>query len=183
MNASRTPRKKSHSAYRGMQAYGSNLAYDFGALERRRPQERPQPKPQIRTIRRPDVAVRPAERVSALMIAGFAAAGVLLALVVFSYVQLTVLSDSVVALQSRAADLETENVTLMTTYERAFDLATVEAAAQNGGMSKPSTSQVYYLDMDMPDSASVYETNSGGVLGGIFSSLGRGVYAVVEYFA
>ena len=183
MNGSHAQKKKSYGAYRGVQAYGSNLAYDFNALERRRTLERPQPRPRIRTISRPKVSVRPAERVSAFAVFGFLVAGVMLALVVFSYVQLTVLSDSVVSLQSQVKTLQTENVTLTTSYERAFDLATVESAAEASGMSKPSTSQIYYLDMDLPDSASVYEVQNNSILDKIFSSLGKGVYSVVEYFA
>ena len=62
-----------------------------------------------------------------------------------SYVQLTALSDSVVSLQKELTTLQTENVTLTTAYERAFDLETVESAARAAGMSKPSTSQIYYL--------------------------------------
>ena len=48
--------------------------------------------------------------------------------------------------------------------------------------SKPSSSQIYYLDMTTPDSASVYEPGSGNVLESVFSVLGERVYAVVEYF-
>ena len=170
------------SAYRDMDAYRSNLAYDFNALERRRPEERPQPNPQIRTISRPKVSVRAAERVPVAALMGFAVAAVLLVLVLISYAQLTALSSSVVSLQGQVSVLETENVTLTTAYERAFDLETVESAATAAGMSKPSSSQIYYLDMTTPDSASVYEPGSGNVLESVFSVLGERVYAVVEYF-
>ena len=171
------------STYRNIDAYRSNLAYDFNALERRRPEERPQPRPRIRTISRPDVSVRPAERVSVVAVFGFAVAAVMLVLVLVSYVQLTALSSSVVSLQDQVTVLETENVTLTTAYERAFDLETVESAAAAAGMSKPSSSQVYYLDMTAPDSASVYEPEGGNILDQIVSALGQRLYAVVEYFA
>ena len=169
--------------YRNRQANRSNLAYDYNALERERVYERPQPRPQIRTINRPKVSVRPAERVSVAAVLGFAVAGVMLALVLMSYVRLTALSDSVVSLQKELAALETENVTLTASYERTFDLKTLESAAAAAGMSKPSPGQIYYLDMDVPDSASVYVTGNETVVGKLFSSLGKGLYSVVEYFA
>ena len=167
---------------RTMQANRSNLAYDYRALEREREYERPQRNPQIRTISRPNVAVRPAERVSVSAILGFVAAGAMLALVLVSYAHLTALSDSVVSLQKEISVLETEQVTLTATYERTFDLETLESAAAAAGMSKPGTGQIYYLNSDTPDSASVYESGSESVLDRVFSVLGKGFYSVVEYF-
>ena len=114
---------------------------------------------------------------------GFVAAGVLLALVLMSYVRLTALSDSVVSLQKELSALQTENVTLTAAYERTFDLETLESAAAAAGMSKPSPSQIFYLDMAVPDSASVYTVENENVLGKLFSSVGKGLYSVVEYFA
>ena len=168
---------------RNTQANRSNLAYDYNAVERERSFERPQPHPQIRTISRPKVSVRPAERLSVSAVLGFAAAGMLLALVLMSYVRLTALSDSVVSLQKELSALQTEHVTLTAAYERAFDLETLESAAAAAGMSKPSPSQIFYLDMAVPDSASVYTVENENVLGKIFSSVGKGLYSVVEYFA
>lgn len=170
------------AAQRGYGADRSNLAYDYNALERSRPQERPQPRPQVRTIRRPKVNLRPAEQVSVSAVLGFLVAGAMLVLVLMSYVRLTALSDSVVSLQKELATLQTENVTLTTAYERAFDLETVESAARAAGMSKPSTSQIYYLDSNLPDSASVYTTAASGA-GQILSVIGDKLHAVVEYFA
>ena len=162
------------AARQGYGADRSNLAYDYNALERRRVQERPTPHPQVRTIRRPKVNLRPAEQVSVSAVLGFLVAGAMLVLVLMSYVQLTALSDSVVSLQK-------ELTTLQTAYERAFDLETVESAARAAGMSKPSTSQIYYLDSNLPDSASVYTTASSGA-GQILSIIGDKLHAVVEYF-
>lgn len=168
---------------RNTQANRSNLAYDYNAVERERSFERPQPRPQIRTISRPKVSVRPAERLSVSAVLGFAAAGMLLALVLMSYVRLTALSDSVVSLQKELSALQTEHVTLTAAYERTFDLETLESAAAAAGMSKPSPSQIFYLDMAVPDSASVYTVENESVLGKIFSSVGKGLYSMVEYFA
>ena len=59
------------AARQGYGADRSNLAYDYNALERRRVQERPTPHPQVRTIRRPKVNLRPAEQVSVSAVLGF----------------------------------------------------------------------------------------------------------------
>ncbi len=159
----------------------SNLAYDYSALERERVQE--VRRPRIRTIARPKVYLRPAERVSASAVAGFIGVAVLLMMVLLSYAQLTQLSASVVSLEKQVSALEAENVTLTAAYNRAFDLETVESTARAAGMSKPSPSQIYYLDMGASDSASVYTHKEYDVLDQIFSSFGQGFYSVVEYFA
>lgn len=171
-------RKKNTRDYR---AYNSNLAYDYNALEREREQRAR--RPQIRTISHTKVSVRPAERVSVFAIAGFVVVAALLVMILLSYAQLTALSASVVSLESELSSLQTENVTLTAAYERTFDLETVESAATAAGMSKPSSSQIYYLDMTAPDSASVYTVQEHHVLENIFSSFGKGFYSVVEYFA
>lgn len=176
--ASSSMRKKNMRNYR---AYNSNLAYDYNALERERVQE--VRRPQIRTISHTKVSIRPAERVSVLAIAGFAAVAVMLVLILMSYAQLTQLSASVVSLENELSVLQTENVTLTASYESTFDLETVESAARAAGMSKPSSSQIYYIDMATPDSASVYAVQENNALEKIFLSFGKGLYSVVEYFA
>lgn len=168
--------------YRGYDAYRSNLAYDFNTLERRRVEEAPRQKPQIRTIRRPNVSVRPAERISPFSVLGFALTAVVLGFVLFSYVQLTALSSSVVSLQEELSTLQREHVTLTAAYERTFDLSTVENAAIAAGMSDPSASQIYYLDTTASDSASVHTVQRESAIGTLFAALGEKVRYVVNYF-
>lgn len=183
MAGNRTRRTSSSHSYRYHEqdygAYRSNLAYDFDTLER----EAPKKQPQIRTISRPKVHVRPTERVSISAVLGFAVVAALFALVIFSYVRLTALSDSVVALQAELSALQTENVTLTTAYERTFDLETVESAAEAAGMSKPSHSQIYYLNMETADSASVYTTSGTNTVQKLFSAVGKHLKSIAEYFA
>ena len=118
-----------------------------------------------------------------MAVLGFLAAGALLGLVLLSYLQLTAISDSVVSLQKDLSTLKTENVTLTTAYERTFDLNTVESTAAAAGMSKPSASQIYYIDMSEPDSVQLYSVQSSNALDRILSALGDRLYSVVEYFA
>ena len=52
--------------------------------------------------------------------------------------KLTGISDNVSSIKREISALEEEHVALLTAYERTFDLATVKAAAEAAGMSKPS---------------------------------------------
>ena len=128
------------------------------------------------------VQTRERQKLSVLTVLGFGAAAALAVLVLMSYIQLMGISNSVVSLKSQLEDLETENVTLTTQYERMYDLSTVQEAAEAAGMSKPSGSQIYYIDLSDGDSAVVYQQKEPDVLSRLLTSLHHGVYAVVEYF-
>ena len=79
-------------------------------------------------------------------------------------------------------ELQTENVTLTAQHEQMFDLATVKEVAEAAGMSKPSSSQIYYIDLSEGDSAVVYQQEESNLLSRLLTSLNHGIYAVVEYF-
>ena len=115
--------------------------------------------------------------ISILLLAVVAAVMLLL-----SYVQLTTLAADTVALKSELTVLQAENVSLTAQHEQMFDMATVKEVAAAAGMSKPTSSQITYLDLDSEDSAVVYRTETPSVFSRILSSLHHGVYAVVEYF-
>jgi hypothetical protein len=67
-------------------------------------------------------------------------------------------------------------------YEQMFDLATVREAAEAAGMSKPSASQICYLDLTGGDHAVVYQKEASSALSHVLTSVNYGVGAVVEYF-
>ena len=130
----------------------------------------------------PKVLVRERQQVSLFSLLGFAAVAGLAVLVLMSYIQLTALASDTVALKKQLSTLETEHATLTAQYEQMFDLTTVREAAEAAGMTKPSTSQICYLDMAGGDSAIVYQQEEPSVLSSVLTSLNHGVYAVVEYF-
>ena len=99
-----------------------------------------------------------------------------------SYVQLTTLAADTVTLKSQLTTLQAENVSLTAQHEQMFDMATVKEVASAAGMSKPSRSQITYLDLASEDSATVYQTEEPSVLSRLLTSLHHGIYAVVEYF-
>ena len=94
----------------------------------------------------------------------------------------SIISDEVVSLQNQLEELQTENVTLTAQHEQMFDLATVKEVAEAAGMSKPSSSQIYYIDLSEGDSAVVYQQEESNLLSRLLTSLNHGIYAVVEYF-
>ena len=144
------------------------------------PQRRTAQKAKIHTEKR--VQVREKEHVSILTVMGFAVALGLAVMVLMSYIQLTVLSADTVALKNELSQLQTENVSLTTQYERMFDLATVKETAEAAGMTKPSNSQICYVDLSGGDTAVVYQQEEPNVLAKVLTSLSHSVYAVVEYF-
>ena len=73
-------------------------------------------------------------------------------------------------------------MTLTTQYEQMYDLETVKSAAEAAGMSKPSNSQIYYVDLSDGDSAVVYQKEEPDILSRLLTSLNHGIYTVVEYF-
>lgn len=125
--------------------------------------------------------VREKQHVAVTSVIGVAAVLGMALLVLLSYVQLTLLSAETVSLKKDLAALETERVTLTAEYERMFDLATVRQVAEAAGMSKPSISQVCWLDVSDGDSVEIYE-EAAGPLDRLRDMLSHGVYAAVEYF-
>lgn len=149
-----------------------------GELTRQREAVHQQPK--VRSLEK--VQVRERQRVSFLSVAGFAAVIALALAVLMNYIQLTAISSDVVALQSELSTLKTEYVTLTAQHEQMFDLDTVKEAAEAAGMTKPSSSQIFYIDLSGGDSAVVYQQEDPGFLSKVLTSLHHGIYAVVEYF-
>ena len=188
--ASRREQNMKYRRYSGR--VNGSLAYDPAYEERqrrlRREQEHEQRQeefirpPQPKMQRRAAPARRQRERVSPGAVCGFLALAVMVALLILCRAQLTELSAGVVSMQKELAELEDEHTALLTTYEKTYDLATIKEAAAAAGMSKPSASQIYYIDLSESDSVVVYQQENASVLSRVFTSLGQGVCAVVEYF-
>ena len=176
------------SRYRSGDAVYGDLAYslereaDARSLPRRTEHAipKPQARPRVRTA--VQVQVREKQSVSPVAVLGVLSVIAAAVLVLMSYVHLTVLSSSVVKLKKELTALETQNVTLTAEYEQIYDLASVKEAAEEAGMSKPGSSQIYYIDLSEDDNAIVYQQEEPGVLSRLLSSLHHGFYTVVEYF-
>ena len=170
--------------------YGS-LAYDLDALAREKqldeagklPQKKVRPaQPEGQPVQRRQSAARAAVRPSPVLLLGTVlVVGMVIALML-CYVKLTGISDNVSSIKREISALEEEHVALLTAYERTFDLATVKAAAEAAGMSKPSSGQIQYIDLSGADSVEVYAAGGAAALNG-FTEKAESLWAyVLEYF-
>lgn len=170
--------------------YGS-LAYDLDALAREKqldeagklPQKKVRPaQPEVQPVQRRQSAARAAVRPSPVLLLGTVlVVGMVIALM-RCYVKLTGISDNVSSIKREISALEEEHVALLTAYERTFDLATVKAAAEAAGMSKPSSGQIQYIDLSGADSVEVYAAGGAAALNG-FTEKAESLWAyVLEYF-
>ena len=183
--------------YRSDYSVSGNLARDLdwdirerelrhaGEAPRKTPQYQTQQQTRRRTAEKTEthVQVRERQQFSVLTAAAFALVLGLAVMVLMSYIRLTVLSAETVTLKNELSQLQTQNVSLTTQYERMFDMATVKAAAEEAGMAKPSNSQICYVDLSGGDSVVVYRQEEPNVLGQVLTSLTHGVDALVEYFS
>lgn len=128
-------------------------------------------------------AVRPAQKVSPLAVIGFSAVAVMMVALLMCYIRINAISSSIVEMKEQISALEVEQVSLLTRYEQAFDLATVKEAAQAAGMHQPEDSQIYYIDLPGEDQAVSYGDQESNILSRFFASIGRNIYAAVEYFS
>lgn len=171
--------------------YGSAAyapVYDGGAVavprrgEELQRRERPKSREWAKALTRTQVEVREAGQVAPFAVVGFLAVLVFAALLLFSYVQLTVANGEMTALRSELTALQTENATLTAQYEKVFDMATIEAAVGDT-MVHPTADQVVYIDLSEPDTVEVYgggETYRGPL--GALRSAGAVLGEIVEYF-
>ncbi len=172
-----------------------NLAYDYDLLEREERRRREREAREIAERRaREEALLRAARRraellprhreqirVSPLAVLGFVTIAAVAVMLLMSYAQLAAISNQVVHEQKTLASLEEEHVKLVSRYERTFDLAAIKEAAENAGMAKPSSSQIYYIDLSAPDNVVLYQ-HEENVLGRVTASMGRNVASIVEYF-
>lgn len=176
--------------YRHGATYGS-LAYDLDALAREKqldeagklPRKKVRPaQPEVQPVQRRQTAARAAVRPSPVLLLGTVlVVGMVIALML-CYVKLTGISDNVSSIKREISALEEEHVALLTAYERTFDLATVKAAAEAAGMSKPSSGQIQYIDLSGADSVEVYAAGGAAALNG-FTEKAESLWAyVLEYF-
>ena len=153
---------------------------DFDELYERRPETAAERNARRRAQAK--AAVRPAQKVSLMALLGFVCAAFLMVVLLLCYVRLNTISRSIVSMKSEIKTLEVEQVALLTQYEQAFDLSSVKEAAEAAGMTIPSESQIYYIDLPGEDQAVSYTGRDGGLLDRVLTGLSRAMYAVVEYF-
>lgn len=172
----------------GRATYGS-VAYDLNYLDNpavrtREPAAEPHRAPLTKERSRTQARARAQARqsVSPLAVVGFVTAALLLILVMFSYIRLTEISDSVVKMQGQVTQLKSEEAALLAQYESAFDLSSIEQKATEAGMSKPQSGQVFYVDLSEPDRAVTYNQNEKGEAENAIETVMKAFSTLVEYF-
>lgn len=153
---------------------------DFDRQYRRRQETAMERRSRQRAAAR--AAVRAAQKLSPGVVAGFAATAALMVLVLLCYVRLNAISRSIVEMKSQIRDLETEQVSLLTRYEQTFDLTSVKAAAEAAGMTQPSDSQIYYIDLPGADQAVSYGDDNIGLSERIVAKAKDLFAEIKEYF-
>mgnify|MGYP000985054724 CR=1 FL=1 len=136
-----------------------------------------------RAVVRPRVRVREAGLVSPFAVVGFLAVGVFAVLLLFSYVQLTTISQQVVELRSEMTALQSEEAKLRTAYELSYDLSSIEETMTASGAMVPQTGQVVYVDLSEPDTVTFFNQDEAAAgLDGMFESVKSIASEIVAYF-
>lgn len=128
-------------------------------------------------------AVRPAQKIAPLPVLGFVSVAVMLVLLLMCYIQINAVSRSIVSMKNQISLLEAEQLSLLTKYEQSFDLTSVKESAKAAGMSQPSESQIYYIDLPGEDQAVSRSSAKSGPLDGLFSAISEKIQTVLEYFS
>ena len=102
----------------------------------------------------------------------------------FSYVQLTTISQQVVELRSEMTALQSEEAKLRTAYELSYDLSSIEETmTASGAMVRPQNGQVVYVDLSEPDTVTFFNQDEAAAgLDGMFESVKSIASEIVAYF-
>lgn len=159
-------------------------AYDGSAARQLQREEVLRPRPMVRPRERAVVRVREAGLVSPFAVVGFLAVGVFAVLLLFSYVQLTTISQQVVELRSEMTALQSEEAKLRTAYELSYDLSSIEETmTASGAMVRPQNGQVVYVDLSEPDTVTFFNQDEAVAgLDGMFESVKSIASEIVAYF-
>ena len=105
-------------------------------------------------------------------------------MLLFSYVQLTTISQQVVELRSEMTALQSEEAKLRTAYELSYDLSSIEETmTASGAMVRPQNGQVVYVDLSEPDTVTFFNQDEAAAgLDGMFESVKSIASEIVAYF-
>ena len=178
--------KRSTRTYRSYGSVDGNLARkpDVRELERRldhsgkmdfdelyRPQRMTEGERKAKQRAKNKASVRPAQPISLTAIGSALCVAFLMFALLMCYIKMNTISRSIVDMKQQIAQLEVDQVSLLTRHEQAFDMSTVKAAAEAAGMTQPSDSQVFYIRLPGEDQA-VSHRSAGG-LSGFFAAFNQ----------
>ena len=127
-------------------------------------------------------ALRAAQRISPAAIFSFAGVALLMLMILACYIQLNAISRNIVDMKSQIEELRSQQVSLLAQYEQAFDLTSVKEKAEAAGMTQPSDSQIYYIDLPGEDQAVSLGDGDVGPLVKAAVTVKRKAQEILEYF-
>lgn len=181
--------------YASRTATFGSVAYDLNALQQSF-NEAAYAEPE-RTAPAPDRTAAPAKKertrarvkmqataqpvsISAFSVIGFAAAAVMIVLLMLSYVRITEINDAKTELRNHIAALDTEAEQLRVKYETTFNLNEIEDyAAHTLGMVRLTDSSTSVVQSGRIDTGVVISDNDGG--SGALSGFAEFISSLLEY--
>jgi len=109
-------------------------------------------------------------------------AAAIAALMLMSYLNLTIINDEIAQLQNEYLELQNKNVLLQTEYESRYDLNEIEDYAVNTlGMIKLERSQVEYVEIANPDSIRAISPEDNDATSYITANFVKSFNAVLDF--
>lgn len=168
----------------GEPATGGNVAYDLSRFDTRESvQEAVQ---DAATERRPAPRqeAAPRARLSLGTLLMYAMIAGMAALLISSYMRLTIMTDKLSGLTRELETLQNEEVILQKQYEERYTLSEIETyAVEQLGMVKLETSMMEYIELSTPDTISVIDPYEDNQVSGLFSRLADKVRDLLSFLA
>lgn len=165
--------------FNGSAAYDLNRYYGGNAAPKVRPQGLPEEHYVPERYRR----VKDKAAIAPFGLVGLLVVACMLVLVVFGYVQVYEASDRVSTLKSELTSLREDRAVLESLYEGSIDMAEVELAAAELGLSIPTREQTVYVNLAGGDCAEVYQPQRMNLIERILNAFQSSAGGLVEYLS
>ena len=148
------------------------------AVPQQQPPELPDEVPEPRKKKLPKAKLT----IAPFAVIGMLAAVVLLAMVVYGYVQFYEASNRAGELRSQLSTVQTETGKLRSAYESRINLPEIEQRAKELGMSQPSVKQSVYLNIAGTDHTEVFRPDSRNFAEKAWDAISSSFEGILEYF-
>lgn len=155
-----------------------DVRFDGNTAVRPKPAVLPEekPEPQRKRLVKAKLAISP------FALVGMLAVVVLLAMVVYGYVQFYEATNRAGELRTELSSLQEETGKLRSAYESRINLAQIEKRAKELGMSQPSVKQSVYLNVAGADHTEVLRVDERGFLEKAIDAISGSFEGILEYF-
>ena len=145
-----------------------------------------QPKPPVLPDEKPEPqrkkVVKAKLVLSPFAIVGMAAVVVLLAMVIYGYVQFYEASNRAGELREQLSALQEDTGKLRSAYESRINLAQIEQRAKELGMSQPSARQSVYLNIPGADHTEIIQADDRSFVEKAWDAITSSFSGILEYF-